>query len=107
MKHIFLIYLISGGILFTIGDICLKKWATEDKYLFYGIGFIFYILGIILFSLTLRGKNLWVANTVLVTSNIVLLALVSYFYFHEKMSTLQVVWLILSLLGVVFLELGE
>lgn len=47
------------------------------------------------------------ANTILVTSNIVLLALVSYFYFHEKLNPLQVVWLIFSIFGVIFLELGE
>ncbi|MBP9812299.1 hypothetical protein KBC86_02875, partial [Candidatus Gracilibacteria bacterium] len=97
MKHLFLIYLISGGILFTIGDIFLKKWAQDDRYLFYGIGFVFYIVGIVLFSLTLKGKNLGVANTILVTSNIVLLALVSYFYFHEKLNPLQVVRLIFSI----------
>ncbi len=49
-----------------------------------------YIIGIILFSMTLREKNLAIANTVLVTSNIVLLALVSYFYFHEKLTLIQV-----------------
>jgi multidrug transporter EmrE-like cation transporter len=107
MKHILLLYLISWGILFTIWDIFLKKWSTDDKYLYYFIGFIFYIIGIILFSLTLKGKNLWVANTILVTSNIVLLALVSYFYFHEKLSMVQVVWLVFSIIGVVLLEIGE
>ncbi|GAB0174591.1 MAG: hypothetical protein HHAS10_04700 [Candidatus Altimarinota bacterium] len=107
MKHLFLIYLISGGALFTIGDIFMKKWATHDKYIFYGIGFVFYIIGIILFSLTLKGKNLGVANTILVTSNIVFLALVSYFYFHEKLSLLQLIGLGLSIIGVIFLELGE
>lgn len=107
MKHLFLIYLISGGALFTIGDIFMKKWATHDRYIFYGIGFVFYIIGIILFSLTLKWKNLWVANTILVTSNIVFLALVSYFYFHEKLSLLQLIWLWLSIIWVIFLELGE
>jgi multidrug transporter EmrE-like cation transporter len=107
MKYQLLIYLILGGSILTLGDIALKKWAIDDKYLYYAIGLLCYLVGVIFFSLTLREKNLAIANTILVTVNIVTLTLVSYFYFHERLSLVQIGWILLSIIGVVILEMAE
>lgn len=106
MKYTILGYLFLGGILLTLGDIALKKWAITDKYHYYGIGLLMYVIGIIFFSLTLREKNLAVANTILVTVNLITLALVSYFYFDEKLTLIQFAGITLSTIGVILLEIG-
>ena len=106
MKHLLLLYLITWGIFLTIGDIFLKKWSIDYKYLYYGFGMVAYVIGIILFSLTLREKWLAVANTILQTTNIAFLAIISYFFFHEHLTPIQMVGIALSILSVVLLEFG-
>ncbi|MBX9809723.1 hypothetical protein K2X92_05025 [Candidatus Gracilibacteria bacterium] len=106
MKYTILGFLFIGGILLTLGDIALKKWAISDKYMFYGLGLFLYLIGIIFFSFTLREKNLAIANTILVTVNIISLACVSHFYFEEKLSIVQLGGIILCMIGVIMLELG-
>jgi multidrug transporter EmrE-like cation transporter len=89
MKYSILGLIFLGGILFTIGDVLFKKWAIEDKYIFYGAGMALYILGTIAFAYTLREKNLAIASTILDTTNMVFLVLISYFYFQEKLTMTQ------------------
>lgn len=73
--------------------------------MFYGLGLFLYLIGIIFFSFTLREKNLAIANTILVTVNIISLACVSHFYFEEKLSIVQLGGIILCMIGVIMLEL--
>lgn len=35
MKYQLLAYLTLGGVLLTLGDIFFKKWAIDDKYIYY------------------------------------------------------------------------
>jgi multidrug transporter EmrE-like cation transporter len=106
MKFSILGFLLIGGILLTLGDIALKKWAVTDKYSFYTLGLFLYLIGVIFFSFTLREKNLAIANTILVTVNIISLVAISYFYFQEKLTAIQFGGIILCMIGVVMLELG-
>jgi spermidine export protein MdtJ len=107
MKYTILWFLFAGGILLTLGDIALKKWAVTDKYVFYWLGLFLYLVGIVFFSYTLREKNLAIANIILVTVNIISLTCVSYFYFDEKLTLVQFIGILLSLVGVILLELGS
>jgi multidrug transporter EmrE-like cation transporter len=107
MKYQLLAYLTIWGMLLTLGDIFFKKWAIDDKYLYYGLAIIAYIVGLIFFSFTLKEKNLAIASTILVTMNTITLVAVSYFYFHEKLTLIQAWWLALSIIGVILLEMGE
>lgn len=75
--------------------------------MFYGLGLFLYLIGIIFFSFTLREKNLAIANTILVTVNIISLACVSYFYFEEKLTLVQLIGISLSMIGVVMIEMGS
>ena len=107
MKYILLSYLIVGGIISAFGDIFLKKWAIEEKFMYYIIGLFMYLVWVVFFSLTLKEKNLWVANTVLETTNIVAIVLISYFYFQEKLSIPQLIGIWFCIFGVVLLEWGS
>ena len=98
MKFTILGFLLIGGVLLTLGDIALKKWAVTDKYSFYNLGLLLYLVGVIFFSFTLREKNLAIANTILVTVNIVSLVAVSYFYFQEKLSIIQLGGIVLCMI---------
>ena len=44
MKYILLSYLIVGGIISAFGDIFLKKWAIEEKFMYYIIGLFMYLV---------------------------------------------------------------
>lgn len=99
-----LLLLVLGGTFITIGDIWMKKWSLEEGAVFYVFAMISYVIGLALFAMTLRSQNLAIASLILVTANNITLILVSYFYFKDKFTLLQVVGIILSLIAVVLLE---
>lgn len=104
MKYKLLLLLIWGGWFLTFWDIFLKKWALENSIFLYTVSMIFYLIWINIFALTLKETNLAIASTILVTANTVMLVIVSYFYFNEKLTLLQSIWIILSVIWVILLE---
>jgi multidrug transporter EmrE-like cation transporter len=106
MEYKILSFLFVWGILLTLGDIALKKWAVDNLYFYYGLWLFLYLIGIIFFAMTLRSKNLAVANIILLAVNIVSLTLVSYFYFKEELTLTQLIGIVLATIGIVLVELG-
>jgi multidrug transporter EmrE-like cation transporter len=104
-----LILLAIGGTLLTLGDIVFKTWATANApYLSYQyiLGLALYIAGLLCLIETFRTQNIAVATAVFVLINIATLALVSWFWFGEKLSLLQVAGLVCAAAAVLLLELG-
>lgn len=72
----------------------------------YSMGILFYIFGLVLFSLTLREKSCHCQHdTRYFKHNLV--PIFNYYYFHENISIIQFSGLIFCLLWVILLELGS
>lgn len=57
-------------------------------------------------SLSYRYKNIAVASTMLVIFNIITLAIVSWLYFKEALTPMQLIGIGLGIASVIFLELA-
>lgn len=102
-----LLLLILGGSILTIGDIVFKFHAQEPRWWLYGGGLAIYLLGLVCLVQTFKTENIAVASTIFVIANIVTLSLVSWFYFGEKLSTLQLTGIAVAVIAIVLLELGS
>jgi multidrug transporter EmrE-like cation transporter len=98
--------LLAGGIILTVGDILMKKWVNTHSTLFYIIGLIVYLIGLNFLAQSFRFKNIAVASVIFVIFNVVTLSIVSWLYFKETLSTLQIIGIILGITSVVVLELA-
>jgi multidrug transporter EmrE-like cation transporter len=107
MNWIALILLALGGIVLTAGDIFMKKWVVSNNIYLYIIGMIVYVVGLNFLAQSFKYKNIAVASVIFVLFNIITLSLVSYFYFKEKISGLEMLGMCLGLASIVLLELAE
>jgi len=84
----------------------MKKWVvTNSVYLYIG-GMLIYLVGLNFLAQSFKYKNIAVASIIFVLFNIILLAIVSWFYFKEKLSALQIVGLIVGIAAIVILEMA-
>ncbi len=102
-----LIILGAGGLILTIGDIVMKKWVTSGSRLFYIIGLTVYLAGLIFLAQSFKYKNIAVASVIFVIFNVVTLSLVSWFYFKEKLSPLELSGIALGIAAIIVMELAE
>ncbi len=105
-----IIWLVLGGIALTIGDIIFKFWVEKTlPYLSiaYIGGLALYILGLIFLVESFKTQNIAVASAVFVLINISILAIVSWLYFGDKLSLVQILGLLLAGGAIILLELGK
>lgn len=107
MNLIALILLATGGLILTGGDLFMKQWVTTNKPSVYIFGMILYIIGLNFLAFSFKYKNIAIASVIFVLVNILTLIAFSYFYWHEKLSGLEVVGLTLGIIAIVLLELAD
>ncbi len=100
-------FLVTGGIILTIGDIVFKFYAETSKSGLYVIGLITYVIGLMCLIQTFKTEHIATASAIFVIANVITLLLVSYFYFHETLTVLQMIGMVLALISIAFLELGK
>ena len=100
-----MIWLILGGVILTIGDIFFKFWAKNPHIWMYLIGIIIYIIGLMFLIQSFRNTNIAVASAIFVIANIVTLTIVSWMYFHEPLSLIQIIGIILAIVAIFLLEI--
>lgn len=106
MSYIAIILLFIGGLILTVGDIIMKKWVLIDDIYFYITGLAVYLVGLNFLAQSFKFKNIAVASTIFVIFNVVMLSIVSWYYFKETLSTYQILGIILGLVSVVLLEVA-
>jgi multidrug transporter EmrE-like cation transporter len=105
-QYLPLILLFVGGSVLTIGDIVMKKWvANNNVFLFIG-GLAIYLVGLIFLAYSFKYKNIAAASTIFVVFNIITLSIVSWFYFKETLSTVQLIGIAFGIFSIAFLELA-
>jgi multidrug transporter EmrE-like cation transporter len=100
-----LLLLFSGGVILTVGDIIMKKWVINNSHVFYLLGLAVYIVGLNFLAQSYHFRNIAGASVVMTIINVILLLGVTYFYFKEPLSTLQLIGVALGIIAIVFLEL--
>lgn len=101
-----IVLLLIAGIIVTFGDIIMKNWVVSNDYNLYAIGMMIYLIGLNFLAQSYKYKNIAVASIIFVIFNIVILSIVSWFYFKEKLSTFEIIGIVLGLTSVVILELS-
>jgi multidrug transporter EmrE-like cation transporter len=105
-KALTLTLLATGGVVLTLGDLVMKEWVVTRRSYLYVAGMLVYLVGLNFLAQSYRFENMAAASAMLVVFNVVSLAVVSWLYFDEKLSGLQVVGIALALLAVVLIERG-
>jgi len=101
-----LLLLALGGLILTVGDICMKKWVNTNAYSFYFVGLAIYLVGLNFLAQSFKFKNIAVASVIFVIFNVVTLSFVSWLYFKETLSLLQIVGILIGIVAIVVLELA-
>ncbi|MDE1925246.1 MAG: hypothetical protein KGH79_03650 [Patescibacteria group bacterium] len=99
--------LLAGGALLTLGDVVFKYWLLHPHSLLYVAGLVLYLGGLIFLIASYRYQNIAVASAMLVLFNIATLALVSWLYFKEPLSYLQIGGLLVAAVAIILLEAGS
>ena len=102
-----LLVLIIGGSILTIGDIVFKFYANKPHWALYATGLGIYLIGLMFLVKTFESENIAVASTIFVIANIITLSIVSWLYFGEKLSSLQLLGLGVAIVAILLLELGS
>lgn len=97
-----MIWLIFGGAILTIGDIFFKYWTKNPTTLLYVVGILIYLGGLMFLVQSFKTQNIAIASAVFVIVNIVTLSIVSWIFFKEPLSTIQIIGIILAI-GAIFL----
>ncbi len=100
-----LLLVLIGGLILTIGDIVFKKWAITGNWPTFFFGLFIWTIGLVFLAFSFKYKNIAIASLIFSLSNVILLTLISYFYFNESITTLQFIGIILGITAVVLLEL--
>ena len=90
----------------TLGDIFMKKWVNTNSAIFYFVGLIVYLIGLNFLAQSFKFKNIAVASTIFVIFNVVTLSIVSWLYFKETLSTLQIIGMIIGIIAIVVMEIA-
>ncbi len=97
--------LLVGGVILTAGDLFMKQWVQSNRRLFYVIGLVIYLVGMLFLAQSFRHKNIAVASVIFVLFNVITLTVVSWLYFKEGLTAWQIFGILLGLASVAVLEL--
>ena len=97
--------LFLGGIILTMGDVFMKKWVGSMAHVYYVLGMLLYVVGLNFLAQSYRFENIAVASAILISFNLITLAIVSWLFFKEPLSGLQILGIVLGVASIVCLEL--
>lgn len=103
-----LIILFIGGLILTAGDVLFKFWVEKNgAYLsnLYVVGILLYLVGSMFLVQSYKyDMNIVSAGIIQVLFNTIILVLVSYFYFNENLTLLQVIGVILGVVSIYLIK---
>ncbi|MCX6774236.1 MAG: hypothetical protein NTY68_04565 [Candidatus Micrarchaeota archaeon] len=107
MENIGLILIFIGGAVLTVGDVVMKKWVQNDNLYLYVLGLAIYMVGLNFLAYSFKFKNIAVASMIFVIFNVMTLTAVSWLYFKEGLSAMQIGGILLGIAAVAMLELSK
>lgn len=100
-----LLLLIIGAFIDTVGDIIMKEWVINKNPWLFALGMFIYLVGLGFLAFSYNYKNIAVASVIFVILNVVALSLVSWFYFKEVLTPIQIVGIIVGIVAIFILEI--
>ena len=85
----------------------MKKWVSSNSYLFYFIGLGIYLVGLNFLAQSFKFKNIAIASVIFVIFNVVTLSVVSWLYFKESLSPLQIFGITTGIASIVIMEFAK
>lgn len=101
-----IILLAIGAFIDTAGDIIMKKWVVSKNIWIFAAGMLTYLIGLGFLAYSYNYKNIAVASVIFVILNIIMLSIVSWLYFHESLSSLQIIGIIIGIIAIIVMELA-
>lgn len=103
-----LILILIGSLILTVGDIVMKKWVAggANSLYLYVLGVGIYLGGTLFLAESFKYKNIAVASVIFILVNVAILVVISWYYFKESLSLMQLVGIALGIASVVILELA-
>ncbi len=101
-----IILIALSGIILTGGDLLMKTWVANGKQAFYFIGLIIYLIGLIFLAQSFKYKNIAIASLLVILFNVITLLFVSWLFYKETLSSIQLFGVLLGIVTVVILELN-
>ena len=102
MNYLPFIILFISGLVLTVGDLIFKSWALKGMgySLFYVFGILTYLIGSLLLVESYKyDVNIVVAGIIQILLNTIILVAFTYFYFHEPLTTKQIIGIILAVVS--------
>jgi len=98
--------LLLGGLVYTVGDILMKRWVLTGKVTTYILALTVYLSGINFLAYAFKYKDIAVASVIIIVFNVVSLSIASWLFFGETLSGLKIVAITIALIAVVILEIA-
>ena len=99
--------LITASVLLEIvGDVCCKWGMNHSSNIFSGVGFGFYLMGSVFWLLSLRYGDLSKVGVIFILLNTILILVSGIFIFHDKLSIIQWVGVVIGVIALVIMNLG-
>lgn len=100
-----LILVLMGGLVLTFGDMFMKQWSIDNNWISFSSGMIIWVIGLVFLAFSFKSKNIAVASLIFSLSNVIFLALITWLYYKEPLTTYQIIGIFLGLNAIIFLEL--
>ena len=93
-----------GAVFLTIGDVVFKFWTGHERPSLYVLGLGLYLMGLIFLVKSYHYENIEVASALLVIFNIIALTIIGWFFFHEKISYVELLGIAAGIISIILLE---
>ena len=97
-------FLFCGGLLLTLGDIVMKKWALGHGTIWGAAGLFVWFLGLLCLAATMKQTNIAIASVILVYFNVTSLAVAEYVLFGTPLTLPKMAGGALGLISIALME---
>lgn len=103
-QTLFLVLVSIAAFFEAAGDIVLKKWSQESRNEIFMLWLLLYIIGIVIWGISLKYEFLSKAISVMTIINLIIVVLVWVLYFQDNLSIVNKVGIILGIISVILIE---
>lgn len=105
-----LVKFIFIGLAYTLGDVFMKTWSNH-QYTLSGLGLVVfiasmlsYMTGFVYYGLQLRTNNFGIATLLPIVINVLIILLLTIFYYQEPLSLKQCIGALLGVVAIILLR---
>jgi len=104
LKITFIILVFLAALFEAAGDIILKKWALDNKQIFFVLGLMVYFAATVIWAFSLKYEFLSKAISVVTVLNLIIVVLAGVIFFKEDLSLINKMGIILGIASVILVQ---